>query len=1281
MLTSTTRRGYRRGVLRFYESLLRGVREKADLHHAARLVAGATQGQMDLLSDRALDRSVSVGDLLDARDLTLGLAELEVGRFNVLTASMGRVRLRFEPYPQPQAECSACGRRPTALPCKHLLTLVLLGCALDPEWCPVLTTPAWLTVLTLGEAVEDDGDEAEPHEGKVRYALHWPPALLPTPPRGPDFRTLFGRELVRYKKRGSGTLRPVPFPDWSSAVARVRGLTEVDRRIDAALGALACLYDGLDKVPDGARVRAQVAIGSLVAQILDLLVGAELYLDGTRVTVRTEPVRPRILANPALDGDVELGWEPGIRGVVASQPAWVLTREDELAPLAPDFPGRLVPLLMTGLPVVPREEVPQFVAYAARPHGTPLHVADGISGVADVAPMVSELVLGEDGGALTVAARFAYRSKGLLGRVEAQDPSAVVRLVGSGLVARRNFGAEAAALTALRQADVGAPSRWQGEAAFDFLTEVLPRLPAGWALFGEAELLKYRVRGTASAQVRFESDHDWFSLKVNFGAAGLEIPTARLLSAWLNAKKYVRLDDGSVARLPSRWLRRHAESLAELEEIQEGGGRFGAWAAPLAADLLEAAEDGEAVASWRRLARALATFEGVPDVPVPPLGLTLRDYQVRGFRWLRFLYDHRLGGVLADDMGLGKTAQTLALLASIQGEERGGPSLVVAPASVAAGWMEELKRFTPGLRAHLHYGPQREPPPLDVDVVVTTYSLLRLDVSVLSGIAWHAVVMDEAQRIKNPGSAVADAARQLDARFRLALSGTPVENQLMELWSLFEFLMPGFFASKSAFRRRYVVPIQRNQDAELAAALRMRIRPFVLRRLKTEVAKELPDRVEIVRRCELSVPERDLYERVRQAYRHTVMTKVDADGMGGASLQVLEALMRLRQACLHPSLLPDHLREGAGAGSSAKLEALLEIVEECTQGGHRVLVFSQWPSLLKVAGQALDQAHVSHQQLDGSTPTPRRKTLVDAWNAPDGPAVFLISLRAGGTGLNLTAASVVVHLDPWWNPAIEAQATDRAHRIGQTRTVTAYKLIASGTVEEMILALQARKKALVEATIDADRILVDALTREDLAAVFGDPPPPVRLSEDTEADDPDDQRLPDTQALAWPRVADLMAEYVGPYEAGRRALGGTMEGSGWLRFHEWLLFEGREHPLLPSVLATVAEDDKLHAQILALANNVFGVFEVDEMLLGGRLVVVDVRTGRRYDVADADAARRLSLGAVIVGRLYPRGRSLWAWSHSARLYGDTRWCAKFAGEIRRMEPFSQLLVEQRLTRR
>lgn len=1263
---------------------------------APRLVAAASQGQLDLLCDRAFDRAVSLADLLEARDLVLEVRDLEVGRFGVLSASLGRVRMRFEPYPQPATECSSCGRRPTGLPCRHFLTLGLLGVAL--EWRGYLTTPAWMTVLKLGESSEPD-EEVVPHEGFVRYELIWPPANLPHPLRGPDFRTLLDRELIRHKKRGAGTLRPVAFTDWGAAVAKVRGLTDTDRRIDGALCTIACLYDGFDKLSDTARARADDAIRGQVAEVLELLGGAALYAAGVPLQVELEPVRPRILASPGLDGDVELGWEPLVRGVIECDPPWLFTRAGVLAPLSREFPAKLVPLLTTGLPAVPSEEVPQFVEYAGGSHGAPLQVEDGISGVADVAPMIPELVLGEDGGLLTVTTRFAYRTKGLVGRVQGDDPNAVVRLVGSGLVARRNFGAEAQALTALRQAGIYPPLHFTADDGFDFLTEVLPTAPAGWAVYGESDLMKYRVRGTATPSVRFESDHDWFDLNVKFGVAGIEVPTARLLAAWLNAKRYVRLDDGSVARLPARWLRRHAENVAELEELRGPDGKIGPWGVPVAADLLESV-DTEAAESWRKLARSFADFDGIPDVELPALSLSLRSYQVRGLRWLRFLYGHQLGGVLADDMGLGKTAQTIALLASVhtgvvESDEDGwtrdedasgkraslaGPSLVVAPSSVAAGWMEELARFAPQLRCHLHYGPEREPPPLEVDVVVTTYSLLRLDEDVLAGTQWHCVVLDEAQKIKNPASAVAQAARSLKARFRLALSGTPVENQLMELWSLFEFLLPGFFASRAAFRRRYVTPIQRNQDAEAAEALRTRIRPFVLRRLKREVAEELPERIEVVRRCELSAPERDLYERVRHAYRHTVLSKVDEQGVGGASLHVLEALMRLRQACLHPSLLPDHLREGARVASSAKIEQLLRILDECIQAGHRALVFSQWPSLLSVVGEALDAQDIRHQRLDGSTPTPRRADLVKAWNAVDGPAVFLISLRAGGTGLNLTAASVVVHLDPWWNPAIEDQATDRAHRIGQTKAVTAYKIIAAGTVEEMILKLQARKRALSEATIDADRILVEGLTREDLAGVFGAPPPPVRVTEDLQSEDPTDTRLPDTQALAWPRLADLMAEHVGPYESARRAFGGELTGAHWLRFHEWLLFEGRSEPLLGAVVAIVAEDDKTHAEVLALANNVFGVFEVDEMLLGGKLAVVDVRTDRRYDIHHPDAAARLSLGAVIVGRLYPRGRGLWSWSDSARLYSDPAWCGRFVGRVRRLEPFSQLEVERLLRR-
>jgi len=489
------------------------------------------------------------------------------------------------------------------------------------------------------------------------------------------------------------------------------------------------------------------------------------------------------------------------------------------------------------------------------------------------------------------------------------------------------------------------------------------------------------------------------------------------------------------------------------------------------------------------LAERIRGFDRVPERAAPEgLTATLRDYQHRGFRWMRALAGLGLSGVLADDMGLGKTVQALAALldAHCDGADEARPSLVIAPTSVIHNWMEEAARFAPSLRVALHHGPRRGAPRTDVDVVITSFPLLRIDAEALHGIEWRYVVLDEAQHIKNPASKVARAARGLSATHRLALSGTPMENHLVELWSLFEFLMPGFFGSRRTFRQRYVEPIGQSEDdarrVDALDRLRRRIRPFVLRRLKHEVARELPPRQEQVLSCELSPGERRLYEAVKATYRESVLGAVDDVGIARSTIRILEALTRLRQAACDASLLP--FPEARAFTDSAKRARLREVLAKLADEGHRALIFSQWPSLLKRVRLDLDRMQLEYLYLDGSTRD--RSDLQSRWNAPDGPPAFLISLKAGGTGLNLIGADVVVHLDPWWNPQAEQQATDRAHRIGQAKPVMVYKLVARDTVEEKVIELQARKRALFEAALGGDRVVVDALTRADLEAVFGD---------------------------------------------------------------------------------------------------------------------------------------------------------------------------------------------------
>jgi superfamily II DNA or RNA helicase len=547
------------------------------------------------------------------------------------------------------------------------------------------------------------------------------------------------------------------------------------------------------------------------------------------------------------------------------------------------------------------------------------------------------------------------------------------------------------------------------------------------------------------------------------GGAARRADPERVLAAWRAGESLVPLAGGGFAELPRDWLARFGEPVADLLAARGAGGELPTSALPDLARL--AAELGEPPPPELGRLRALVDgFAGLPEAELPAdLRAELRPYQRAGVRWLAFLRDAGLGALLADDMGLGKTVQALAALR--------GRTLVVAPTSVLANWLEESARFRPGLRAALYHGPRRALDPA-ADLVVTSYAILRLDAERLAAERWGTVILDEAQNVKNPDSQAARAAFGLRADFRLALSGTPVENRLEELWSVFHFLNPGLLGGRADFEARYARPIAAGAS-DAAARLRERIRPFVLRRRKREVAPELPPRTEVVLRCQLGDSERAVYDAVRAA---SVPEVVAALERGGGVLAALEALLRLRQAACHPALVP-----GQHAETSAKVELLLEQLETALAEGHRALVFSQWTSLLDLVEPHLRAAGIAFTRLDGSTRD--RAGVVAAFQDEAGPPVLLVSLRAGGTGLNLTAADCVVLLDPWWNPAVEDQAADRAHRIGQLRPVVIYRLVAEATVEERILELQRRKRELSDLAL-GDAQAAAALTRDDLLALL-----------------------------------------------------------------------------------------------------------------------------------------------------------------------------------------------------
>jgi superfamily II DNA or RNA helicase len=490
----------------------------------------------------------------------------------------------------------------------------------------------------------------------------------------------------------------------------------------------------------------------------------------------------------------------------------------------------------------------------------------------------------------------------------------------------------------------------------------------------------------------------------------------------------------------------------------------------------------------RRFAQRLADFREVETVSAPEgLQARLRPYQLAGLSWLQFLRQYGLGGLLADDMGLGKTLQTLAhiLLEKEQGRLQ-TPALVIAPTSLVHNWTAEAARFAPGLRTLQLHGTERRRDFERIarsDLVVTSFALLSRDVELLNeqmqGKEFHLLIVDEAQNVKNPRTQSAAAIRMLGATHRLALTGTPMENHLGELWAQFDWLAPGLLGDQSSFSRLYRVPIEKHGDEERRAHLTARIRPFVLRRRKDEVAPELPPRTEIERYVALEGGQRELYEAVRASMHERVRRALAEQGIERSQVLVLDALLKLRQVCCDPRLVD--LASARAAGESAKLDLLLDMLDGLLAEGRRVLVFSQFTSMLALIEKALCERGIRYALLTGETRD--RARAVEQFQQGEVP-LFLLSLKAGGTGLNLTAADTVIHYDPWWNPAVEAQATDRAHRIGQDKPVFVYRLLCAGTIEERMRSLQERKAKLAQALLGDEAGLARALGVEDIEALL-----------------------------------------------------------------------------------------------------------------------------------------------------------------------------------------------------
>ncbi len=641
----------------------------------------------------------------------------------------------------------------------------------------------------------------------------------------------------------------------------------------------------------------------------------------------------------------------------------------------------------------------------------------------------------------------------------------------------------------LKRAGADAPGMFELRARthpIDFLLHSIPALTqAGFEIFGERDLKLGKInRATPTISLNISSGLDWFDIDAVVKYGDQEVALQEIRRALRKNENYVKLADGSIGKIPDEWMQRY-KHLFEMAEETENGLKISDLQLPLVDELLADANEMQIVPEFQERRQRLQGFEQIAHQPLPK-GFTgeLRPYQKAGLDWLHFLHDYQFGGCLADDMGLGKTIQVLALLQSLK--ERSATqlpaSLLVVPKSLLANWQREAERFTPELRFLEFIGQTRKKETISFggyDIVLTTYGTMLRDIELLRGYRFHYAILDESQAIKNPLAQVSKAARLLNAEHRLVMTGTPVENNTFELWSQFNFLNPGLLGSMDYFRKEFAATIESREEesVETATLLRKLVFPFILRRTKDQVAPELPPRTERMIYTDMEAAQRKLYNQTRDRYRGMLMGLIDTQGINDVRMKILEGLLRLRQICIHPALV-----EPTFTGESAKFEILLETMETLQAEKHKALIFSQFVQTLSLLRAHLDERHIPYTYLDGQTRD--RQKQVDIFQNDMSIPFFLISLKAGGVGLNLTAADYVIHLDPWWNPAVEMQAADRVHRIGQDKPVFIYKFIARDSVEEKILKLQERKKELVEQLIAAEGSFFKSITKEDVQILF-----------------------------------------------------------------------------------------------------------------------------------------------------------------------------------------------------
>ena len=729
----------------------------------------------------------------------------------------------------------------------------------------------------------------------------------------------------------------------------------------------------------------------------------------------------------------------------------------------------------------------------------------------DMAPPVFELDLSGGLAKLTADLRCSYGEKCYQYNLADSNPGAAPLMwmphpTEAKRFLTRNAQAESDALELLKSSGFEGPDRnkkfllYGEDAVLSFFAGSYQRIQKSWKIH-----LEERLESRSFAQVEFAepefqarpvgSGESWFDLDVSYqGATGNEIPYADIQALIQSGKNYKKRSDGKILLMNTSAIHEFQTALQDCspDQTRPGSYRISMNQAGYLNQTLEAQLGAEiqAPAPWRQ---SVSQQTGAANLEAPDLKnleSVLRPYQKLGVAWMTFLRQNHFGGVLADEMGLGKTLQTLAFLRSIQstnspkGQDKSKRQfLVICPTSLVTNWARECEKFTPELKALELNGPGRKKLFKSIpeyDLIITSYALIRRDSEYYDPIEFDTVILDEAQHIKNRQTQNALAVKFIKRKHSLALSGTPMENSVLDLWSIFDYLMPRFLGRAEDFRDRYETPILREKDRASQERLARRIRPFILRRLKRDVAPELPERMEQVSWCELTSNQRTVYQQALEAARKEVLSGAGEHGSKGSRLNALNALLRLRQICCDLRLLPqiDSVQKATGLKNSGKMELFEELLEEVLDGNHRALVFSQFTKYLGLIKARLEKQGIEYCYLDGSTKN--RAAVVDQFQNSENIPIFLISLKAGGVGLNLTGADTVINMDPWWNPAVEDQATQRAHRIGQTRVVTSYKLITRGTVEEKILELQNKKRAAIETLFQGEQSLTEGLSWDEI---------------------------------------------------------------------------------------------------------------------------------------------------------------------------------------------------------